>query len=297
MSGAHVPPIPSVPNFLANGMNDLVNSSHAAILTILSITDFMIFCELFTNAQTKCSNENVKEFRVFIERTTSRHDLETIIKYMTVQSFSCTKRRRQLYTLYIINDILHHDKFSNDLEWPLLCLFSLAWKCASNRDKLQELALVWKTKNLVDSTIVDKLFDSSKMESDEYSIAKLEFSAQCRLPDTFGDNNRPYYELPASLMLKVESINSGRTVNSSEIRPIKLQNKELGKVLEEFYSDACTMKKEGYSSLGSKYTYEGWTREFVNDRKERHEHAVEQVDEPAIINNQSYNAVAPPAEY
>lgn len=164
-------------------------------------------------------------------------------------------RRRQLYILYLLNDLLHHTKYhsgsilaqstftaSLQSHLPDLLGSTSAYSpdvYASQHKKIQELLDIWESNGYYESSYIGKLrdmvsdtarlgFPNSGDESKAANGAGYEASGEEKreapyiMPASHGDPSTPFYDLPAGNLLPHIMPNSANPINTQLVKPLQL---------------------------------------------------------------------------
>ena len=156
-------------------------------------------------------------------------------------------KRKRLYLLYLINDLLYHANYHtrdpsicSKLQPALVSLFASAGSfkdCPKHQKKISNLLDWWEEKNLYSKDYIAKLREAVKTGSetgdftqegnensggvDQSSAAKLAKSAPFIMPAMHGDSSTPWYDLPAGNLMPAIEPNSTRPINPDMIRPMQ----------------------------------------------------------------------------
>ena len=157
-------------------------------------------------------------------------------------------KRKRLYLLYLVNDILYHAKYhSNDASicgkiQPLLVnlLGSAAsfTGCPKQHRKIHELLKLWEENDYYSREYIDKLREAVKnaAEAGKYeegrtapsrngshdAVSKIARSAPFVMPALHGDASTPWFDLPAGNLMPHIVPNSTRPINADLLKPLQL---------------------------------------------------------------------------
>jgi hypothetical protein len=164
----------------------------------------------------------------------------------TIQREPSAKRKR-LYMLYLINDLLHHATYRtrdisicSKVQPALVNLFASVGSfkdCPKHHNKISSLLDLWEEKNFYSKDYIFKLREAVKNGSeigtlategndtsgavDQASASRLAKSAPFIMPAMHGDPSTPWYDLPAGNLMPVIEPNSTRPINPDMIKPMQ----------------------------------------------------------------------------
>lgn len=272
--------------------------------------DIILTC--INDALSRCCDERVKLCREKIINSFGVYQ-QYLFEYLVALSRSQKRRRKRLYILYVINDVLHHLKLQKLIvdrkcSPALSSLFQKAWECVSNRNKLQTLLHLWRNRNYLEPSILDEIWENHGNNNvDDWSKSK-----QLSL----GSFGQPYHHMPASLMMPYIKEEMQTPIDPESIKPMtnivissqvknamnKFQAFEKG--LEAFeWNPLLESKHSDVDAL----TYYGWSSEFIDINKQSQSTSLSlgnDNDDDALIHKQTrkltgarLNAYPPPANY
>jgi hypothetical protein len=243
----------------------------------------------------QCSNERVQRCRRAIISCFGV-ELKHVFDYLLVVSKNQVRRRKRLYVLYVINDVLHHTKqqgciIKTDCTSVLSSLFQVAWECPSNRERLQVLLQIWRNRQYLESSVLDSIWNCRKND--------LSFSSNEK-GLSLGSAGQPYYLMPASLM--ISHIKEGFLPidpGSIECMTDVSITPEVALAVEGFEED---LEKLDWQPSLNKYddclSYYGWSREFIDMYKDLqpdvHQPSPEKM---TYVQPTRLNAYPPPTSY
>ena len=257
--------------------------------------------------------------------TQSQSRVDTLCRYLVQLSRSFgnenkqqarkpSAKRKRLHILYLLNDVLHHTLVRNkDVElvesWaaclPALVASTAAFEsCPKHKKKLSDLILLWQERALFLKNDISKLQDALSgtaiVDAGEAArsstTVKLARHLPYMLPAYHGDQQTPWYDLPAGTWLNHITPNSSRPMRPDEITPVPLvpgpAPKPLIDAVQKLLSEAERMfgKDRTWSDdphldmnkLGEVIvldeltgeviggnTYYGWSRSFCEKMKQR----------------------------
>lgn len=174
-------------------------------------------------------------------------------------------KRKRLYVLYILNDVLYHVKFrlrdssfAAKLEATLPALVRSASSfpdSPKHLKKIERLVDLWEENEYFAPSLLDKLRAAiedgahpadetqarSRETDSEHSSSAVPKAAPYIIPAMHGDSVSPWYDLPAGNWLPVLEPNSTRPMNPSMIKPLQLASgpaeKPLIAAVEKLLSD------------------------------------------------------------
>jgi CID domain len=154
-------------------------------------------------------------------------------------------KRKRLYLLYLINDLLHHAKVhSNDaslsskIQPSLVDLLSSAasfTNTSKHQRKLHSLLDIWEHKQYYSAEYIAKLREAARLaleggESTDASrhsdskvdmVSKSSRSIPFMMPAMHGDQGTPWYDLPAANLMPHIVPNSARPINPELVKPLR----------------------------------------------------------------------------
>lgn len=234
-----------------------------------------------------------------------------------------SSKRKRLHLLYLINDLIHHTKvhLNNALVSTNLqpVLGGLFWNVSSVKNspthlrKVRELLNIWEERQYYSMDDINKLRavveaaqgpDASTSSSNQDpnaltgNVPRTSKEIPFTMPAIHGDQNLPWYDLPAGNLMQHIVPNSTRPINPSLVKPMRFtagpadENvvcavKSLLQDVNSIYSPADSYDDMGSSTwdideLGqhvlrdeisgdilSGEGYYGWSREFCEKMKWR----------------------------
>ncbi|KAF3315125.1 hypothetical protein TWF173_004018 [Orbilia oligospora] len=219
---------------------------------------------LLDKCLTICTPENIKTCKHWLleHLVQSSHRVTAFGKYLVALSSSLksqsadgmtpSSRRRRLYILYLLNDIIHHTTFYSSPSVPfgkgveqfLKDLFRLAQDPTrkKQRARLENLLSIWSTKGYFPEAKISSWKDEigkSFLESTEPQEAISDSKdvkskeQQVLLPALHGDPTAPYHDLPATTMLPLMRPNSPTPISTRSVKPIAMKSGPPSKQLSE----------------------------------------------------------------
>ncbi|KAI0021881.1 hypothetical protein F4780DRAFT_778155 [Xylariomycetidae sp. FL0641] len=304
--------------------------------TACSRSDIDEFLRQFDAAVSRCSPPNVQKCKQWIlaNVASSAARVAALGKYLLALATSFTadiaatrqarepsSKRKRLHILYILNDVLYHahirdkdDTLSVNLQpfVPGLVQRAAAFpKSPKHHKKIQDLLDYWDEKRLFPQDFIGKLRTTAReaphtqdsvssangaANGASTSASKNPKDAPFVMPAMHGDENTPWYDLPAANWLPVIEPNSTRPMNPDMIRPLQFAagpaDKQLVKAVQDLLADVDRIyakdgiigdeATEDIDQLGQRVvldeitgdiiggeTYYGWSRTFCERMKER----------------------------
>lgn len=201
-------------------------------------------------------------------------------KSQLVKASKSSGRRKQLYILYLLNDLLHHTKYH--VESPSLCsilaehlqtqmndLFGSAsahdiGRYAKHHKRIQDLLGIWDGHGYYQYSVIEKLRDTARSAArlgypcadeestpanvlDEGGLSEDRKDAPYIMPSSHGDPSTPFYDLPAANMLPHIMPNSATPISPQLVKPLQLvagpADESLITAVKEFLRDIDTLDK------------------------------------------------------
>lgn len=196
-------------------------------------------------------------------------------------------RRKQLYILYLLNDLLHHTKYHIDsssahstlasqMQSHLNDLFGSASThrievYAMQHKKIQDILDLWDSNGYYQSSYIGKLRETATnaarlghQSTDDASMAakaaELETLAEEKrdapyiMPSSHGESSTPFYDLPAANMLPHIMPNSTTPINPQLVKPLQFvagpAEESLTNAVKDFLRDIDSLDGVGLEDEG-----------------------------------------------
>lgn len=176
------------------------------------------------------------------------------VRSQPVEQQRPSDRRRQLYILYLLNDLLHHTKYhgessaaysilTGNLQSFLVDLFGFVSAYSTrlytkHHQKIQEILDIWDGNGFYQTSYVEKLretvvnaarlgYPTSNEESTagngtgEDGVGEEKKDAPYIMPASHGDASIPYYDLPAANMLPHIMPHLATPINPLLVKPLQ----------------------------------------------------------------------------
>jgi hypothetical protein len=248
-------------------------------------TEVAVLFQLIDNVMDLCSNENIKACRRALTKWIAQDWLafELLVAFLSAITASISKpRRKRLYGLYLIHDIVYHLRPAWQISpLSIFSMYACAWECQSNRPRLDELVSLWKSGgyflNLGELAVfADEIRlqeackrDPTTLFTDRLKQKGFSFGSE----NLLGSSGKPFYEQPAATMLPHIDRHSGLDpIDSSNIAPLPVvkPSLEVRQALERFYEGVKNWHESKFREQDedSMWTYDGWTLEFHEMRRD-----------------------------
>jgi len=241
-----------------------------------------------------------------------------------VSKLEISSKRKRLHLLYLINDLIHHTKVHLNNAWvstnlqPVLA--SLFWNVSSFKNspkhlrKVRELLSIWEERQYYPTDDINKLRavveaaqgpDASSPSRNQdpntltINVPRASKEIPFTMPAIHGDQNLPWYDLPAGNLMEHIVPNSTRPINPSLVKPLRFMGgpadeslasavKTLLQDVNSIYSSADSydemessvwdvdelgqqvLRDEISGDILSGEGYYGWSRAFCEKMKRRY---------------------------
>ena len=192
-------------------------------------------------------------------------------------------RRRQLYILYLMNDLVHHTRyhsdssstystFTSDISSYLTDLFRFASSCnpetyPNQHRKIQELLDIWENNVYYQSSYIEELREtvSNSPKPDDLdtgrgsktangtrneALGEEKRDAPFIMPASHGDPSTPFYDLPAGNILPHIMPNSLTPINPQLVKPLQFvsgpADESLVTIVKDFLQKVETVDDSGF---------------------------------------------------